>query len=217
MTALWFVLGFAALAGAVALLYVDYQRRNRSGRAREVWAQAHGYEFSLEDRTLAGRFHRGVFAQPDAFSARDVVSGDARGERFVLFDIADVATVIAVARPVGSRVDLDLRRTTSAPPHEADLHLLGALGPRVAFSNEPDLARRAIDQRMVAFASAAPDALGVLWSEGAWALGSIPLTSTETDWDAAVDAVAKFAGLLRVLPPSADPAPAQVEADPLTP
>lgn len=66
-------------------------------------------------------------------------------------------------------------------------------------------ARRICDRRMVTLATGAPSYIEILWNEGNWALGSMPLTSDAEQLDVALDTVRRFADLLRVLPPSVDP------------
>ncbi|NLU83244.1 hypothetical protein [Rhodococcus sp. HNM0569] len=202
---MWFGLASIALAGAVALLYFDRQRRDQSGRIREIWAKAQGYDYKGEQPNLPAQFHRAAMSKQEYQSAYDVVRGVRRGERFLLFDLRDIATIVAVQRPVGSSVDIDLRLKSTPPPKDADLELLGAIGPRVVFTTDLEIARRACDQRMVAFTESIPDDVNMLWTEGRWTLGSLPVSSTGRDWDAAIETVARLSGILHVLPPSAPP------------
>ncbi|NKU38600.1 hypothetical protein GS901_04580, partial [Rhodococcus hoagii] len=102
-------------------------------------------------------------------------------------------------------VDIDLRLKSTPPPRDSDLNLLGAIGPRVVFATDLEIARRVCDQRMVAFTESVPPQLQMLWSEGEWTLGSLPIGSTGRDWDAAIEVVARLSGMLRVLPPAVEP------------
>lgn len=202
MTAMWFGLALIALLGAVALLYIDRARRGQQGRVRQIWAKAQGYHYVPADPDLPSTFSRAAMANQEFLGAVDVVEGVRRGEEFVLFDLEDAATVVAVRREVGSDVDLDLRSRTTPPPKEADMQLLGSLGPRIIFATDLDVARRVCDRRMVAFTHSVPDVVQLLWSEGPWTLGTVPVGSSGRDWDAAIDAVTRLSGLLHVLPPS---------------
>ena len=201
MTAMWFGLAAIALIGAVALLYIDRSKRDRSGRLRQMWAKAQGYDYRPHDRELVTRFTRAALSKPEFDVALGVVTGIRRGEEFVLFDVEETGTIVAVQRSVGSDVDIDLRPRSTPPPRDEDMELLGSIGPRVVFATDVDIARRVCDQRMAAFTESIPENLQLLWSEKDWTLGSLPLTSSGRDWDAAIDAVARLSGMLHVLPP----------------
>ncbi|NUS45441.1 MAG: hypothetical protein HOQ24_17335 [Mycobacteriaceae bacterium] len=203
MTALWFGLAAACLAGAGVLLYIDRLRRQRSGRVRQVWARNHGYSYKALDTTLPQQWRRATLAKQGYLSAVDIVSGTRRGVRFTLFDLEDSATIVAVQRRIGSDVDVDLRLKTMPPPKDPDLELLGGMGERVVFASDVDIARRVCDERMAALAEILPDTLQVLWSENTWTLGSLPASASQRDWDLTIDGVIRFSGLLHVLPPGA--------------
>lgn len=205
MTAMWFGLAVIALAGAVALLYVDRTRRDQTGRVRQIWAKAQGYTFHSSDEQLPSLWHRAALAKQEYLGAVDVVRGIRRGDEFVLFDLEDTATIVAVHREVGSDVDIDLRLKSTPPPRDSDLNLLGAIGPRVVFATDLEIARRVCDQRMVTFTESVPPQLQMLWSEGQWTLGSLPIGSSGRDWDVAIETVARLSGMLRVLPPATAP------------
>ena len=201
MTAMWFGLAAIALVGAVALLYIDRSKRDRSGRLRQMWAKAQGYDYRPNDRELVTQFSRAALSKPEFDVALGVVTGVRRGEEFVLFDVEETGTIVAVQRSVGSDVDIDLRPRSTPPPRDEDMELLGSIGPRVVFATDVDIARRVCDQRMAAFTESVPENLQLLWSEKDWTLGSLPLGSSGRDWDAAIDAVARLSGMLHVLPP----------------
>jgi hypothetical protein len=135
----------------------------------------------------------------------DVVHGIRRGEEFILFDIEETATIVAVRRKVGSDVDIDLRLKSTPPPKDSDMNLLGAIGPRIVFATDLEIARRICDQRMVAYTESIPPHVQMLWSEGEWTLGSIPVGSTGREWDSAIETVARLSGILHVLPPIVEP------------
>lgn len=201
MTAMWFGLAAIALVGAVVLLYFDRVQRQRSGHARQVWAKAQGYTYVSVEPALTSTWRRGALAKLGYLSAVDVVSGIRKGEKFVLFDLEDAATLVAVRRQIGSDIDVDMRLKTASPPKDADLELLGAIGDRVVFATNPEIARHAVDQRMVAFIETLPDTVQMLWSEGNWTLGMLNVGTVARDWETAIDAVLRLSGLLHVLPP----------------
>lgn len=205
MTAMWFGLAAIALAGAGVLLYVDHIQRQRVGRVRQIWAKTQGFTYTAEDPNLPSSWRRAALSKQDYLSAVDIVSGVRRGEQFFLFDLEDTATIIAVRREVGSDVDIDLRQKSTPPPRDQDLELLGAIGSRIMFTTDVVIARRMCDQRMVAFTETLPAHLQILWSEGMWTLGSMPVSTPARDWDVAIDAVAKLSGILHVLPPTREP------------
>ena len=128
-------------------------------------------------------------------------SGQIRGEAVFIFDLEDVATVIALHRKVGTNVVVDLRLKGIKEPRENDVWLLGAIGPRMVYSTNLDAARRACDRRMVTFAHTAPDCAEIMWNEQHWTLVSMPITSTRAQWDEGLRTVRQFNDLLRVLPP----------------
>ncbi|MEV6136178.1 hypothetical protein AB0L63_08960 [Nocardia sp. NPDC051990] len=201
MTAIWFGLAAIALVGAIVLLYFDRVQRQRTGHARQVWAKAQGYTYVSVEPALASTWRRGALAKLGYLSAVDVVSGIRKGEKFVLFDLEDAATLVAVRRQIGSDIDVDMRLKTASPPKDADLELLGAIGDRVVFATNPEIARHAVDQRMVAFIESLPDTVQMLWSEGNWTLGMLNVGTVAKDWETAIDAVLRLSGLLHVLPP----------------
>ncbi|WP_256673784.1 hypothetical protein [Nocardia cyriacigeorgica] len=205
MTAMWFGLAAIALVGAVVLLYFDRLQRQRTGHARQVWAKAQGYTYVSVEPALSSTWRRGALAKLGYLSAVDVVSGIRKGEKFVLFDLEDSATLVAVRRQIGSDIDVDMRLKTAAPPKDHDLELLGAIGDRVVFATNPEIARHAVDQRMVAFIETLPETVQMLWSEGNWTLGMLSVGTPAKEWEAAIDAVLRLSGLLHVLPPVAEP------------
>ena len=205
MTAMWFGLALIALVGAGVLLYIDRIQHQRGGRVRQMWAKAQNFTYTVEDPNLPSTWHRAALAKQDYLSAVDIVSGVRRGEQFFLFDLEDTATIVAVRREIGSDVDIDLRLKTVPPPRDADLELLGAIGPRIVFATNLEIARRVCDQRMAGFTEGLPSKLQLLWSEGNWTLGSLPITAMGRDWDDAIDAVARLSGMLHVLPPPRKP------------
>ncbi|MFR9750579.1 hypothetical protein ACL02S_06040 [Nocardia sp. 004] len=205
MTAMWFGLAAIALIGAIVLLHFDRLQRQRSGHARQVWAKDQGYTYVSVEPALPSTWRRGALAKLGYLSAVDVVSGIRKGEKFVLFDLEDAATLVAVRRQIGSDIDVDMRLKTTAPPKDHDLELLGAIGDRVVFATNPEIARHAVDQRMVAFIEALSDNVQMLWSEGNWTLGMLPCGTSAKDWEGAIDAVLRLSGLLHVLPPVSEP------------
>lgn len=201
MTAIWFGLAAITLAGAIVLLYFDRRQRQRTGHARQVWAKAQGYTYVSVEPALASTWRRGALAKLGYLTAVDVVTGIRKGEKFVLLDLEDSATLVAVRRQIGSDIDVDMRVKTMNPPKDADLELLGAIGDRVVFATNPEIARHAVDQRMVAFIESLSDTVQMLWSEGNWTLGMLPVGTGPKDWETGIDAVLRLSGLLHVLPP----------------
>lgn len=204
-TIVYFVIAALALAGAVVLLWLDRQRSNVARHQRAVWGDEHDFKFRESDTKLRKVFHRATMNVPDHVAVRDVAFGHYGGVEAVVFDLVDTATVVAVRRTGPSPVVIDLRHEDVLAPIEEDVELLGAMGPRVMFSNNLDVARRVCDRRMVALANKAPAFVEVLWNEGNWALGSMPLTNDVGELNTGLDVVRRFADLLRVLPPMRDP------------
>ena len=157
MVPLWFTLSALCFVGAGVLLYVDLDRRRGLGRRRKSWAKSHGFDYEAESADILQRWKRGVMSTVGDVTARNVVLGQIRGEAVFIFDLEDVATVIALHRKVGTNVVVDMRLKGLKEPRESDIWLLGAIGPRMVYSTNLDAARRACDRRMVTFAHTAPD------------------------------------------------------------
>jgi hypothetical protein len=201
MVPLWFTLSALCFVGAAVLLYVDIDRRRGLGRRRKSWAKSHGFDYEHESHDILKRWKRGVMSTVGDVSAKNVVLGQIRGEAVFIFDLEDVATVIALHRKIGTNVVVDLRLKGIKEPRENDIWLLGAIGPRMVYSTNLDAARRACDRRMVTFAHTAPDCAEIMWNEQNWTLVSMPVTSTRAQWDEGLRTVRQFNDLLRVLPP----------------
>jgi hypothetical protein len=210
MVPLWFTLSALCFVGAVVLLYVDVDRRRGRSRRRKSWARSHGFDYERESTDILKRWKRGVMSTVGDVPAHNVVLGQIRGEAVYIFDLEEVATVIALHRKVGTNVVVDLRLKGLKEPRESDIWLLGAIGPRMVYSTNLDAARRACDRRMVTFAHTAPDCAEIMWNEQNWTLVALPVSSTRTQWDEGLRTVRQFNDLLRVLPPvpseSDDPA-----------
>ncbi|MFV9634799.1 trehalose monomycolate transport factor TtfA [Mycobacterium neumannii] len=202
MVPLWFTLSALCFVGAAVLLYVDIDRRRGLGRRRKSWAKSHGFDYEHESTDIVQRWKRGVMSTVGEVAAKNVVLGQIRGEAVFIFDLEDVATVIALHRKVGTNVVVDLRLKGIKEPRESDIWLLGAIGPRMVYSTNLDAARRACDRRMVTFAHTAPDCAEIMWNEEHWTLVSMPVTSTRAQWDEGLRTVRQFNDLLRVLPPT---------------
>jgi hypothetical protein len=104
-------------------------------------------------------------------------------------------------RKIGTNVVMDLRLKGVKEPRENDVWLLGAIGPRMVYSNNLDAARRACDRRLVTFAHSAPDCAEIMWNEQNWTLVAMPVSATRAQWDEGLRTVRQFNDLLRVLPP----------------
>jgi hypothetical protein len=210
MVPLWFTLSALCFVGAGVLLYVDIDRRRGRSRRRRSWARSHGFDYERESTEILQRWKRGVMSTVGDVSAYDVVLGQIRGEAVYIFDLEEVATVIALHRKIGTNVVVDLRLKGLKEPRESDIWLLGAIGPRMVYSTNLDAARRACDRRMVTFAHTAPDSAEIMWNEQNWTLVAMPVTSTRTQWDEGLRTVRQFNDLLRVLPPVPDETPQEV-------
>jgi hypothetical protein len=201
MVPLWFTLSALCFVGAAVLLYVDIDRRRGRGRRRKSWARSHGFDYEQESTELLKRWERGVMSTVGDIPAHNVVLGQIRGEAVFIFDLEEVATVIALHRKVGTNVVVDVRLKGLKEPRENDIWLLGAIGPRMVYSTNLDAARRTCDRRMVTFAHTAPDCAEIMWNEQNWTLVSMPISSTRVQWDEGLRTVRQFNDLLRVLPP----------------
>jgi hypothetical protein len=201
MVPLWFTLSALCFVGAAVLLYVDIDRRRGRSRRRKSWARSHGFDYEPESSDIVKRWKRGVMSTVGDVPARNVVLGQIRGEAVFIFDLEEVATVIALHRRVGTNVVVDMRLKGLKEPRESDIWLLGAIGPRMVYSTNLDAARRACDRRMVTFAHTAPDCAEIMWNEQNWTLVSMPVSSTRAEWDEGLRTVRQFNDLLRVLPP----------------
>ena len=170
MVPLWFTLSALCFVGAAVLLYVDIDRRRGRSRRRKSWARSHGFDYERESTDILKRWKRGVMSTVGDVPAHNVVLGQIRGEAVYIFDLEEVATVIALHRKVGTNVVVDLRLKGLKEPRESDIWLLGAIGPRMVYSTNLDAARRACDRRMVTFAHTAPDCAEIMWNEQNWTL-----------------------------------------------
>ena len=205
MVPLWFTLSALCFVGAAVLSYVELDKRRGLGRRRKSWAKSHGFDYEHESTEIVERWKRGVMSTVGDVAAKNVVLGQIRGEAVFVFDLEDVATVIALHRKVGTNVVVDVRLKDVKEPRESDIWLLGAIGPRMVYSTNLDAARRACDRRMVTFAHSAPDCAEIMWNEQHWTLVSLPITSTRAQWDEGLLTVRQFNDLLRVLPPIPQP------------
>ncbi len=201
MVPFWFTLSALCFVGAAVLLWFDYDRRRGHGRRRKSWARSHGFDYEPESTEILSKWSRGVMSTVGDVTARNVVLGQIRGEAVFIFDLDDVATVIALHRKVGTNVVVDQRLKGLKEPRENDIWLLGAIGPRMVYSTNLDAARRACDRRMVTFAHSAPVSAEIMWNEHHWTLISMPISSGRSQWDDGLRTVRQFNDLLRVLPP----------------
>ena len=214
MAIVYFVFAVLALAGAGALLWLDRTRSQQVHHQRAVWGETHSFKFRETDSKLRTVFHRAAMDAPDHIQVRDVAYGLYEGVEAVVFDLEETATVIAVRSPERSAVTVDLRYEDVLAPAEDDVDLLGAMGSRVMFASNLDAARRICDRRMVNLATETPSYVEIMWNEGNWVLGALPVTNDDDRLDAALDAVTRFADLLRVLPPAVVPQDAPDPRDP---
>ncbi|MBM7365322.1 hypothetical protein [Gordonia hydrophobica] len=214
MAIVYFVIAVLALAGAGALLWLDRNRSQQVHHQRAVWGETHSFKFRETDSKLRTVFHRAAMDAPEHVQVRDVAYGVYDGAEAVVFDLEDTATIVAVRRPAASSVTVDLRYEDVLAPAEDDVDLLGAMGSRVMFASNLDAARRICDRRMVTLATETPSYIEILWNEGNWALGAMPVTTEDERLDVALDTVRRFVDLLRVLPPAVVPQDAPDPRDP---
>ncbi|WP_026917542.1 hypothetical protein [Gordonia shandongensis] len=214
MATVYFVIAALALAGAGALLWIDRNRSQEVHHQRAVWGEKHSFKFRETDSKLRTVFHRAGMDAPDHVRVRDVAYGLYEDAEAVVFDLEGTSTVVAVRRPSASSVHVDLRHEDVLAPAEEDVDLLGAMGSRVMFASNLDAARRICDRRMVTLATETPAFVEILWNEGNWALGAMPVTTDDDQLDLALDTVRRFADLLRVLPPAVVPQDAPDPRDP---
>lgn len=209
---LWFLLAALVLAAGVALIVVDQRRRSARTRGRQAWAQARGWRHTTADPVITAQWRHGPFAHGGAGRALDLVAGERDGAQVRVLDLEQrghlVATLVAVRRPVGSETVLELRTGRSTPPRESAMDLLGPIGPRFAFTTDLESARRAVDERLVALTEQLGPDLDVVWAEGDWALAALPTTSEPARWEQVAADLARFGGLLRLLPPPSSAPPA---------
>ncbi|MDM2520904.1 hypothetical protein PP538_23655, partial [Mycobacteroides abscessus] len=96
MALLWFTLSALCFVCAGVLLYVDIGRRRSRGHRRKSWARSHGFDYMPQDKEIVKRWNRGVMSSAGSAAAANVVLGQIRGEAVYVFDLEDVATIIAL-------------------------------------------------------------------------------------------------------------------------
>lgn len=195
------VLALVCAALAAALIWYERGHSPNVHSERADWAADREFVYSPTDRSLLDEFHRGGMVVSGNPPVVDVAHGTYFGAGAYVFDLQDAVTVVAVSRGASSGALLDLRTEKALPPVEPGMEPLGALGPRVLYTNNPEVARRVADRRMITFAEQVPDYIESLWNEGEWALAAMATTDDPEDLDEALEAVRRFGDLLRVLPP----------------
>jgi hypothetical protein len=197
-------LGLAALCAAAAAALIWYERTHGVADAdrspRSAWAGEREFVFRHTDPALKAQWHRGGLADVGPGAASEVAHGSYFGVGAYVFDVA-AQTFVALARPTSSGVLVDLRTQAVPAPSEPGMDPLGAVGPRVLYTNNAEVARRIVDRRLIALAEQAPAHVEKLWNEGAWTLAALPLNNDPADLDEALEVVRRFGDLLRVLPP----------------
>ncbi len=201
MYILYFVLAVLFAAAAAVLIWYERTHTPDVHKERSAWAAEREFVYRAADPSLRAKWHRGAMAGPDRGAIVDAAHGTYFGDSAYVFDLQNIATVVAVARDGSSGVLLDLRGAEVPPPHEPGMDALGALGPRVLYTNNTDIARRVCDRRMVTLAEQVPAFVETLWNEGSWTLAAMPPTEDADDIDEALEAARQFRDLLRVLPP----------------
>ena len=170
-----------ALVAGLVLLVADRTREGSRNRERQRWADLRGWQFVEEDERLAKQWSGGAIGYFSAETAVNVVAGstftsDGRRPVFV-FDIESDSQIPAVVVAVRCNrvhpvlVELWL---ASVPFQRADMpELLGPVGQRYAFADDPEGARRVITQELVDAADALGGDVGVAWLESEWVLASV--------------------------------------------
>ncbi|MBS4103215.1 hypothetical protein [Tsukamurella paurometabola] len=195
------ILAVVCAALAAALIWYERNHTPAMNSERADWAAEREFVYSAADPALHDEFHRGGMAVPGDPAIVDVAYGSYFGAAAYVFDLQEAATVVAVSRGASSGALLDLRPEGRPAPAEPGMEPLGALGPRVLYTNNAEVARRVADRRMITFAEQVPDYIESLWNEGEWTLASMAVTDDPEDLDESLEAVRRFGDLLRVLPP----------------
>ncbi|BDH55473.1 hypothetical protein [Tsukamurella sp. PLM1] len=195
------ILAVVCAALAAALIWYERSHSPNVHSERADWAADREFVYRPDDPTLREEFHRGGMVAAGDPPIVDVAYGSYFGAAAYVFDLQGTRTVAAVNRGASSGALLDLRPENQHPPVEPGMDPLGALGPRVLYTNNAEVARRVADRRMITFAEQVPDHIESVWNEGEWALAAMPATDDPEDLDEALEAVRRFGDLLRVLPP----------------
>lgn len=247
------LLGLSAVALALAALVWWWDRRSASRRAfepaagstsdgdsgrergvalpgavrreRRAWAHEHGFAFVRADDYLAEEWERGAATGGDV--ARDVVAGTLDGRAFHVADLG-AASVMAIRRPVGSDVVLDLRRRgvgaagdaaagehPAAAPARADegadagaedagrLEYIEETQGFDCWATSP-AARWVIDDRVRSALAALPSAVRAVWCESDWTIAEAPRGTRVAAWEEAVASLGVIADAACALPPRGD-------------
>ena len=125
MTAVYFVIAALAAIGAAALLWLDRRRIATTRRERAVWGDGHGFRYVAaegqggeSEPPVRDLLHRATMDVAADAEIRDLTFGRHYGEMAVVFDIVDVATVVAVRRSSESAVVIDLRQEKVLVGHQ---------------------------------------------------------------------------------------------------
>jgi hypothetical protein len=201
----WFVIaGLAAVAGMV-LLAVDRRRCTAHQRERRHWAALRGWRFVLSDPELADRWRHGVIARGGPGTARDLVVGSLftpLGRRWVrVFDYEQGGQVSSVVVAVQRRLhagDLVAELWLSDPPlpHDPGLVMVGHVGERVAFVNDPPRFRSLATPELGLPCDAIGEDVPVAWLEQSWVLAAAPAAATPARLERLLRALDEIAELL---------------------
>ncbi|MCW4352550.1 hypothetical protein ONR57_04440 [Hoyosella sp. YIM 151337] len=214
MAVMWFFLGGLALIGAIVVMRIDSRRRAWQRKVRSIWGARRGLEFTRKVPRLAAQWRFGTVGRHSLTDGRNVVQGVPRssdqGCEEVLFDLDDAATIVAFRVPAEAGIAFEAVRTdpegqpapaVAARPSPGTAPV-AAIGEWTIFSTDVEAARRAADLRLVSFLDAAPPSVDLVWAESEWVLASLGPNTGWAEWDAAEEWLARFAGLMRVLPPA---------------
>lgn len=218
------IAGLAAVAGT-ALLVVDHRRRTVHQRDRRRWAALRGWRFVLSDPELADRWRHGVIARGGPGTARDLVVGSlftALGRRWVrVFDYEQGGQVSSVVVAVQRRLHAgDLVAELWLPdqplPHDPGLVMVGHVGERTAFVNDPPRFRSLVTPELGFPCDAVGEDVPVAWVEQSWVLAAAPAATTPARLERLLRALDEIAELLDAADVDSDAPPVTEEPPDLT-
>lgn len=158
-------------------------------REKRQWAQAKGFDFEKSDELLAQEWERG----PEG-TARNIVSGSARGTEIRLFEINGI-TMMAARRNAASEVLFLAQREP-----DADLIRVGQAEGFVLMGSEQGAVQRMLDARAQRCFLLLPDAVESVWCEADWVLAQFSRPNHKDDWEQTAEAISWLADAAMVLP-----------------
>ncbi|AZA10600.1 type III secretion system chaperone family protein [Corynebacterium gerontici] len=158
-------------------------------REKRQWAQSQGFDFEKSDDLLAQEWERG----PEG-TAKNIVSGSARGTEIRLFEINGI-TMMAARRNAASEV-LFLAQREADP----DLIRVGQADDLVLMGSDQGAVQRMLDERAYRCFSLLPDAVESVWCEADWVLTQLSKPNHQQDWNQTAQAITWLADAAMVLP-----------------